>query len=90
MNMKKLLIGAMAVVMLSGLTGCQYGAKKLGGSYDVELPKGEKLVNVTWKDTSLWYMTRPMKKGEEAETYKFQEDSNFGVLEGTVTIIESK
>lgn len=81
----------MSVVMLSGIVGCsQYTARKYGGSYTVELPKGEKLVNVTWKEDSLWYMTRPMKADEEPETYKFKEDSIAGVMEGTVTIKESR
>ena len=72
------------------LTGCQYTAKHFGGDYTIELPAGKKLVNITWKDTELWYLTRDMKEGEEAETYTFQEDSTFDVMEGTVTIIETK
>lgn len=31
-----------------------------------------------------------MSKDDIAETYKFVEDSNFGILEGSVTIIETK
>ena len=81
-----LLIGGMMVL---GLTGCQYGAKNFGGDYTISLPKGQKLVNVTWKDTDLWYLTKPMTESDKAETYSFKEDSTFGVMEGTVTIIES-
>lgn len=76
--------------MLVSLTGCQWGARKFGGDYTHELPKGEKLVNVTWKEDSLWYLTEPMDKDDIAETYKFQADSVFGIFEGTVTIKESK
>ncbi|AKQ08470.1 hypothetical protein PQE66_gp155 [Bacillus phage PBC2] len=89
--MKKFLIGLTAVVGLVGLSGCgQWGAKKFGGNYEVNLPKGEKLVNATWKESNLWYLTRPMTEEDKAETYKFKEDSTFGVMEGTVTIKESK
>ena len=56
----------------------------------MELPKGEKLVEVTWKDSNIWYLTRPMKEDDEPETYTFKEDSEWGVFEGTVTIVESK
>ena len=45
---------------------------------------------ITWKDNSLWYLTRPMTNEDIAETHTFQQQSNFGVFEGTVTIIESK
>lgn len=88
--MKKLLIGLTFVVGLMGLSGCQYTAKNFGGDYTIDLPKGEKLVNVTWKDSNLWYITKPMTDQDKVETYKFKEDSNFGVMEGTVTIKESR
>jgi len=88
--MKKFLIGLTAIAGLVGLSGCQIGAKSFGGSYTVNLPKGEKLVNITWKESALWYLTRPMTEQDKAETYKFKEDSTYGVMEGTVTIKESK
>lgn len=89
--MKKIIFSLIAVVMLLSVTGCsQWKSRNLGGDYTHELPKGEKLVNVTWKEDSLWYLTRPMEEGEEVETYQFQADSVFGVFEGTVTIIESE
>jgi len=88
--MKKFLIGLTAIAGLVGLSGCQWSAKNLGGDYTVNLPKGEKLVNATWKQDSLWYLTRPMTDQDKVETYKFKEDSTMGVMEGTVTIKESK
>ncbi len=68
-------------------------AKKFGGSMTVELEKDQKLVNCSWKSgknegTSLWLLTRVRKEGETSETYKYTEKSTFGVLEGTVTIVE--
>lgn len=73
------------------LSGCdQYQARKFGGEYTVNLPENKKLVEITWKDNSLWYATRDMRKDEKAETYTFQEDSVGDVMEGTVTIIESQ
>ena len=86
--MKKIIL--LAIMVLS-LTGCQNTAKNFGGSMTIELPKGQKLEEITWKDDSdLWYLTRPMREDEIAETHTFQESSEFGVLEGTVTIIETK
>lgn len=65
-------------------------AKNWGGEAEMELPAGEKLVNVTWKDAELWYLTRPMRADETPETYTFREQSSFGMLEGSVKISESE
>jgi len=54
--MKKLLLAVILSVMTLSLVACdQYASRKLGGDYTHELPKGEKLVNVTWKEDTLWY-----------------------------------
>lgn len=79
-----------AILSLGLLTGCDQGvARSLGGDMTLELEPGQKLEMITWKDDSLWYLTRPMQDGEELETHTFQQSSEFGVFEGTVTIIES-
>ena len=80
---------AIALVAMC-LTGCHNTTKNFGGSMEVELPANEKLEEITWKDDSLWYLTRPMKEDEEAETHTFRQDSEWGVFEGAVTIIERK
>lgn len=77
-------------MLFMSLTGCNALSRKFGGSTDSKLPCGRKLVNVTWKESSLWVVSRPMRAGEEPESYTFQEDSNLGVLEGSVTISECK
>ena len=88
--MRKIFISIVLIGTLL-LTGCdQLVAKNFGGDYTLELPQGEKLVNVTWKEDSLWYLTEPMDNDYEPQTYKFQADTVFGVFEGTVTLIESK
>ena len=58
--MKKLfVVAALALVMVSCTD--QQRAKSFGGTSTVELPSGEKLVNVTWKgEADLWYLTRKM------------------------------
>lgn len=81
------LIGA---ISLSTLTGCQATTKSWGGSMTLELEPNQKLEEITWKDDSLWYLTRPMTEDDVAETHTFQQSSEFGVFEGTVTIIETK
>jgi hypothetical protein len=84
--MKKFL----AILALTAFCGCtqQERAKAWGGTATTTLPPGEKLVVVTWKETNLWYLTRPMKEGEVPETYTFREDSSYGMVEGKVIIRE--
>lgn len=65
-------------------------AKVWGGTMKVELSAGQKLVDVTWKENSLWYMTKPMNETDVAERYEFVENSNWGVVEGKVIFIETK
>jgi hypothetical protein len=87
--MKKLFL---AIVMGVMVTSCTENnrVKNWGGEGNINLPKGRKLVNVTWKETEIWYLTRPMNSNDVAETYQFQEESSWGVMEGTYNIIETK
>lgn len=90
--MKKKILATLLVVglMVTILTGCQSATKSFGGSMTLELEPNTKLEMITWKDDSLWYCTRPMREDEVAETHTYQQQSEFGVFEGTVTIVESK
>jgi hypothetical protein len=77
----------MAVVAVS-LTGCNEIAKNYGGSLTVNLDKDQKLVNCSWRGSSLWILTRPRREGETPETYMYFEKSNMSIFEGSVTIVE--
>lgn len=91
--MKKKLSAILTLLVLSlSLCGCtkQHMAREFGGSMKLELPANQKLEEITWKDNTLWYLTRPMREDEEAETHVFQASSAWGVFEGTVTVIEKK
>ena len=91
--MKKKLAALLSILILSLLLcGCteQSITKEFGGSMELELPANQKLEEITWKDDNLWYLTRPMREDEEAETHVFQASSSWGVFEGTVTVIEKK
>ena len=87
---KRFLIIVLVIVVVASFVGCNTGARYFGGEMTVELEPNEKLANITWKDESLWILTKPMTESDVAETYTFKEDSNFGVWEGTVTIVETK
>jgi hypothetical protein len=81
--MKKLIAAIVAVVGLVGLTGCdQYVTKRFGGTTELKIPEGSRLVSVTWKLDNIWYLVY----FEETNTCYFNESTNMGVLEGSVVI----
>lgn len=89
--MKKVLLNLLLIIVISTMVfSCTENtrAKTFGGTATIVLPKGEKLINATWKDTNLWYLTRKRSPSESIESYTFQESSSFGMVEGTVKIIE--
>jgi hypothetical protein len=87
--MKKLFLAIGVIAMLGSCTENER-VKSWGGEGTINLPKGRKLVNVTWKGDQIWYLTRPMNSSDVAETYQFQEESSWGVMEGTYNITETK
>lgn len=88
--MKKVMFGL--VVLVAVMSGCTENqrARQFGGNAIETLPSGQKLVTATWKQDDLWLLYRPMREGEQPETYYFKESSSFGLLEGLVTIKEQK
>lgn len=86
--MKKILFVLLAIVTLSS---CQYVSRELGGNVTIKLQPGEKLVEATWKDdANLWYLVEPMDSDYVPKTKVFKESSLYGVMEGSVTFVESK
>lgn len=89
MKMKLMLAAAIAVLSLTSCTE-NSRAKAWGGTATVDLPVNTKIINATWKDQELWYLTRPMRADEVAETATLHEQSSFGLIEGKVVFKESK
>lgn len=85
---KKIAAIALCIGMLAGsLTGCQSVTKSWGGTTTLDLDPGLKLEEITWKDSDLWYLTRPMRDDEVAETHTFSQSADIG-FEGKVIVIE--
>jgi len=89
--MKRWLL-SIIVLLTFGLGGCTQNqrARTFGGTAKVELPPNTKLIIATWKEEDLWYLHRPMRQEEVPETITFQEDSSFGMVEGTVVFKERR
>ena len=86
--MKKIILLAAIVAML---TGCdQYLARNFGGNSTIELDKGQRLVEITWKESNIWILTEPMDSDYIPKTKTFYESSLLGQMEGKVTIKESR
>ena len=88
--MKKIIVAITVLSLTLGMAGCQSSTRNCGGNTTLELEPNQMLEDITWKDVSLWYLTRPMTDDDIAETHTFQESSNFGVFEGSVTVVETK
>ena len=86
---KKYLFLLFALVAMCSCTQNQM-ARTYGGKMTIELPKGEKLINATWKESNLFYLTEPMEEGYVPKSKKFRESSNFGVWESEITFVESR
>lgn len=87
--MRKVILGILVGVIATSCTQNER-VKSWGGQGTINLPKGRKLVNITWKKDQIWYLTREMNSNDVAETYQFQEESSWGVVEGTFNIVETK
>lgn len=85
--MKKLLLLIGILFTFSSCTE-NNAVKNLGGTATIELPPGEKLIVVTWKDNDLWYLSRARRTNEPIESYQFKEKSSYGLLNGTYFINE--
>lgn len=85
--MRKLFV--LAVLVLAACTD-KSSTRSFGGTTTMTLPKGQKLITVTWKNADFWYLSRPMREGEVPETYEFVESSNWGMVEGKVIIREQR
>lgn len=72
------------------LTSTNFAARKLGGTITVKLEPGQKLINATWKETELWYLTEEMSDDYQPKKKIFQEQSLHGIIEGKVVFVETK
>lgn len=82
-------LAAVALLVTAACTDNQQ-AKRYGGTSTLTLPENRKLVNITWKEDHLWYLTKPMTGTDQAEIYEFKEKSDLGLMEGTYIIKEVK
>lgn len=91
--MKRLLtvvIALIAIGMMMSFSSCQGCTRQWGGTTKIELEPGEKLVEATWKNNSIWYLVEPMESDYVPKTKVFKEQSNARMLEGQVVFVERR
>ena len=90
--MKTIVKIMMMFAVLTITTSCteQQRVRRYGGKMQVKLPKGEKLIMATWKESNLFYLTEQMDSSYIPKNKKFRESSNFGILQSEITFVESK
>ena len=86
------IIAAIVAVMIVGfLCSCEnFMTRNFGGSQEIKLEKGQRLVEITFKYNDLWILTEPMDSDYVPKTKTFYEDSNLGVMQGKITIVEQR
>ena len=87
--MKKFILLIGMFICLSSFTK-QFVVREFGGTMEIQLPKGQELMEATWKEDHLFYLTRPMSEDYVPVKKTFQESSSWGVMESTVYFIESR
>ena len=87
--MKKLLVLVGLIAILCSCTEQQV-KKQYGGTIEIKLPAGEKLMEATWKGEDLFYLTEPMEEEYKPKVKMFRENSSWGVMETNVKFIEVK
>ena len=84
------LLAAIAICgMLAGCTQNQR-VRNFGGTMEINLQPGEKLLMATWKGEDLFYLTEPMEEGYEPKDKTFHENASFGIMESTVVFRETR
>ena len=89
MRTTRMIVAAALLVFATSCTE-QHIARHYGGEMNIKLPKGEKLMMATWKESNLFYLTEPMDSGYVPKKKVFRESSSLGVWESEITFIESR
>lgn len=63
-------------------------AKNFGGTTTYDLDPGKKLVNVSWKDDSLWIVQTARDPSEKPKSYEYIQKTNSNLITGKVIINE--
>lgn len=94
-NMKKIIITVTIILLIAIslfwiLLPENTVARKLGGTLEIKVEPGQKVMMATFKESDLFYMTEPMDSGYIPVTKTLHEKSKYGIIETKVKFIETK
>lgn len=80
------------ITLLLTLLACtdNQRTKAFGGDMTIKVPCDQVVFDTTWKGEDLWYATHPAGEGWRPEKKVFTEYSSFGLVQGHVTLVESR
>ena len=87
--MKKFILLLFTVLSICSCTK-QSITRNFGGTMYIDLPAGQELMEATWKDDNLFYLTRPMSNDYKPVMKTFKESSSWGTFECTVYFREKR
>lgn len=84
MKKNKLFLMVVTVITILTFLSCtdNQRARKFGGKEEIQLKPNEVLINITWKESNMWVLT----KDTTTNIKYFRENSNWGVWEGEIII----
>lgn len=80
----------LSAIMFYDSCTSQERARMIGSTVTINLKPGEKLMECTWKDSNLWYLTEPMDSDYVPKTKVFKESDPWGLPEGKVIFVETR
>lgn len=90
--MKKVFILVVAIAIIFSIVSCtkQERVRTFGGTMEIKIEPGQKLIMATWKECDLFYLTEPMEPDYQPKRKTFKESSSFGVIESTIVFVENR
>ena len=84
MKKNKLFLMVVTVITILTFLSCtdNQRARNYGGKEEIQLKPNEVLINITWKESNMWVLT----KDTTTNIKYFRENSNWGVWEGEIII----
>lgn len=87
--MRKVLVVVGALSMLAvGAVAQNTWARRWGASDTKTLPPGMTVQLASWKGNNLWILMRERTVGEAPKNWVYKEFSNWGIVEGTLVLVE--
>jgi len=92
LNESRTVFAVLLTLLAFSMAACTQNqrAREFGGEMIIQVPCDNVVFDVTWKGENVWYATQPPRPDWRPERKTFIEASSYGVIEGKVTLVESR